>query len=61
MCANFDGSFKCSCHMGYTLTADNLACNGKECSDRLNILSSSCGYPMHACAAGVGTCHGVHA
>ena len=29
-CSNTNGSFVCSCMIGYTLSADNLTCNGKH-------------------------------
>ena len=28
-CSNTDGSFECSCAIGYLLAADNLDCDGK--------------------------------
>jgi hypothetical protein len=28
-CTNGDGSFQCSCEVGYTLATNNLGCNGK--------------------------------
>lgn len=30
ICTNTDGSFECSCNTGYTLTAENLGCDGKK-------------------------------
>ena len=29
-CANTDGSFVCSCNLGYALNADNMTCAGEE-------------------------------
>ena len=29
-CANTDGSFACSCNLGYALNADNMTCLGKK-------------------------------
>ena len=30
ICMNTDGSFQCSCGLGYILTANNLECEGKD-------------------------------
>ena len=34
-CANTNGSFVCSCNIGYTLNADNRTCAGRYASERI--------------------------
>ena len=29
-CTNTEGSYNCSCHVGYRLASDDHACNGKH-------------------------------
>lgn len=42
LCHNSDGSYKCSCRPGFTLSSDGVTCNGNENCYRVN--GKSCQY-----------------
>ena len=43
-CSNTDGSFECSCGTGYTLAADSLGCDGKNCKVKFKCHRESAGF-----------------